>query len=80
MRVAEGNRIPELTPTDRIVLEEFALSIKKAALLKEYWASGLSASETSRVFKGQPGYSDRTIDNFWSAFYEAERRDLAREE
>lgn len=80
IHVAQGNRVPHLTDTDRTVLAAAMLSIQKATVLKDYWATGLSTLDTANALKGQPGFSRRIIDDFWAAFYEAERRDLERTE
>ena len=80
IHVAEGNRVPHLTDTDRIVIDEYSLSIQKASILKSYWANGYSSPEAATALNAQRGFSRRTIDDYWAAFYEAERRDTGKEE
>jgi hypothetical protein len=78
--VAEGNRVPHITDHDRKVLSQVTLCSKKASLLKEYYATGLSTKETAKVFQGKRGFSVRTLDDYWAAFNEAERRQTEQNE
>lgn len=44
------------------------LKITKYRELKKYWAKGMSAAKTAKIFQDQYGYSIRTLEKYWSQF------------
>ena len=66
VRTGFGQRQETLTEADMEVLKERGLSIKKAAVIKPYWAKGFTRSEISAILsrrgeKKVKGYSISTV-------------------
>lgn len=68
----QGARSAAVTNTDKRVIDRDRLDEEKYRTLKPYWAAGLSAEATAKTFRGQRGFSARTLDNYWKAFVEAD--------
>ena len=69
--IKTGQRNPELTQMDIIVLTDKNLDKLKAIELKPLWAAGLSITEVSITKRGKRGFSKRTISKYYSAFASA---------
>jgi hypothetical protein len=76
----DGTRVQHLTALDREELAGRGLDEAKAALLKSHFYVGRSAAGASAEIKddkGRPrrGFSESSIDPYWSAFYAALERE-----
>jgi hypothetical protein len=69
--IKAGQRNPELTKMDIIVLTDKNLDKLKAMEIKPLWAAGLSITEASITKRGKRGFSKRTISDYYSAFTSA---------
>jgi len=64
---ASGQRSEKLTPDDMTIIAERRLKETKYVKLKPYWAAEYSAAQVAREFRGQRGFSQRTIEQYWAA-------------
>ena len=68
-----GQRQETLTEEDIKELKERNLDIKKAIVIKPYWAKGFTIPETSSLLTGVggkkvKGYSRRTVSDYFAAY------------
>lgn len=63
-----GTRNPEIGQADRDMIFEHRLDEERYRTLKPYWVSNMSAADTAQLFRGQRGFSPRTLDNYWRVF------------
>ena len=63
---ARTNRIGQ---PDIDIIKDRHLKDWKYRELKQFWAAGLSASETAKKLINKTGYGQRTLEKYWSAFF-----------
>lgn len=66
-----ATRVDAITPADLEVIKAKNLKSDRYTNLKTHWASGYSAKETAKLFVGQRGYSQRTIETYFAAMGKA---------
>lgn len=62
-----GKRSDTMTSSDMDIITARRLKETKYRELKVYWAAEYSAARVAKEFKGQRGYSQRTVEQYWSA-------------
>jgi len=62
-----GQRSETMTDRDFKMVKERRLKETVYRELKPYWAAEYSAAKMSKQMKGKRGYSQRSVENYWSA-------------